>query len=216
MELEELKEKLSKINDPTLTDAIVELVESERAKGIAEVQKRNKENQSLRKFKTMLEETGIQDEDELRELLSSKKETKTSELSLKSLKAELDRVKAERDNERLLGKKKTLEAELTNAIGDKVFGSKYLIKSLISDGVVDMVDGEMVFKYDGEHIAFNDGVKRVLDENKDSLRTNINGGSKTIKSDAKPSNLESIMKSNDTDAIRANFADIAKELGLKL
>jgi hypothetical protein len=215
MNFDDLKTELEKIGKPELLEVMAELINQEKQKGIDEVSKRNKEAQSLRKYKKALEAAGLSDDDDLEDFLKGKTKTDDS-LSLKSLKAELDRVKQERDNERLSSKKKTLQAELTNAIGDKLYGSKYLINSLVSEGVVDMVDGEIVFKYGDEHVNFNDGIKRVLDDNKDALKTNITGGSKTTKFDSKPSNIDSILKSNDPDAIKANFADIAKELGLKL
>lgn len=215
MTLDEMKTELEKIGKPEIMESIAELINNEKARGIDEVSKRNKEAQSLRKYKLALEAAGLTENDNLEDFLS-KKTSKDESLSLKSLKQELDRVKAERDNERLFSKKKTIEAELTNAIGDKVYGAKYLIKDLIGSGSVDVIDGEIIFKHGDEHLSFNDGVQRVLEGNKDMLKANQAAGSKTTKSDAKPGSLDSIIKSGDSDAIKANFTDIAKELGLKI
>jgi hypothetical protein len=216
MTLDEMKTELEKIGKTDLMEGIAELISQERNRGIDEVSKRNKEAQNLRKYKLALEAAGLNEGDDLTEFLSKKTTTKDDSISLKSLKAELDRVKAERDNERLSGKKKTLEAELTNAFGDKVYGSKYLIKDLIANGSVDQIDGEIVFKSGDEHISFAEGIQKVLDNNKDMLRTNQTAGSKTTKSDVKVGSLDSIMRSGNTDSIKANFNDIAKELGLKI
>lgn len=217
--IDELKEKLNKLNDPDLESGLMELIDSERQRGIAEVSKRNKENQTLRqKYKSIFEEAGVENEDELREFINGKrmKSTEDNSLSLKSINNELNRVKTELSNERLKTKQSELDKALTTAIGDKVFGSRYLIKSLISDNIVDKIDGEIVFKFGDEHVSFDQGVQRVLDDNKDALRTNIAGGSKTTKSASKVSDINSIIQANDPDTVKANFAEIAKELKLKV
>lgn len=220
MTLEELKRELESLGKGNLLEAVTELLNVEKERGVSEVQKRNREAQNLRKYKQLLEEAGydVTDEEALREHLKGKKETNQSDnLTLKSIKAELDRVKAERDSERLNAKRKNIQAELTNAIGDKLYGSKYLINSLISEGVVDIVDNEIIFKQGDEHIDFASGVKKILDDHKDMLKTNQTPGSKTTGSSSNTSkNVTQILASNDGVAIKANLSEIAKELGLKL
>ena len=218
MDFESVKTELEKAGKSELTAAIAELIQAERQKGIEEVGKRNKEAQNLRKYKKALESAGLTEEDNLEDFIKNKmKPSKEEEsLTLKSLKAELDRVKQERDAERLSSKKKGIQSELTNALGDKLYGSKYLINNLINDGTFDVIDGEMVYKNGDEHLSFNDGVTKVLNDNKDMLKTNMNGGAGSKKPDAKLSSLDNILKSGDRNAIKANFAEIAQELGLKV
>lgn len=218
MDFESVKTELEKAGKSELTAAIAELIQAERQKGIEEVGKRNKEAQNLRKYKKALESAGLTEEDNLEDFIKNKmKPSKEEEsLTLKSLKAELDRVKQERDAERLSSKKKSIQSELTNALGDKLYGSKYLINNLINDGTFDVIDGEMVYKNGDEHLSFNDGVTKVLNDNKDMLKTNMNGGAGSKKPDAKLSSLDNILKSGDRNAIKANFAEIAQELGLKV
>ena len=218
MDFESVKTELEKAGKSELTAAIAELIQAERQRGIEEVGKRNKEAQNLRKYKKALESAGLTEEDNLEDFIKNKmKPSKEEEsLTLKSLKAELDRVKQERDAERLSSKKKSIQSELTNALGDKLYGSKYLINNLINDGTFDVIDGEMVYKNGDEHLSFNDGVTKVLNDNKDMLKTNMNGGAGSKKPDAKLSSLDNILKSGDRNAIKANFAEIAQELGLKV
>jgi hypothetical protein len=219
--IDEIKADLEKLGKTDILEGIIELINQEKEKGVSEVQKRNKEAQNLRKYKIALEAAGLTEDDDISEFLSGKtKRTDKSDsdnLTLKSLKAELDRVKQERDAERLNGKKKTLQAELTNALGDKVYGSKYLINSLISDGSFDVVDGEVVFKNGDEHLSFQDGVKHVLDSNKDLLKTSQAGGTKSTGSAGKVSkDIGAILNSNDPELIKNNLAEAAAALGLKI
>lgn len=211
-----LEEKLATL-DEGLRSEILSLIESEREKSIAESRKRNAENAALRKYKMAMEEFGIDNPDELKSYITKKPKMEDDTPTMKSLKAELDRMRAERDQERLFAKNKRLEADLTNAIGDKLYASKYIIKSLISDGLVDIIDGEIIYK-DGEtHLSIEQGIQKILNDNKESLKSNIVPGAKTTMPNSQgKGNLDSVINSNDPNAIKANFAEIAKEIGLKI
>jgi hypothetical protein len=218
MQLDDIRKKLEASDEGKETfEAILDLINAEKEKGIFESSKRNKEAQSLRKYKQILEETGydISDEENLKDSLSRKSHNKNSDdaLTLKSLQARLDKAEKERDAERLNSKRKTIQAELTNAIGDKVYGAKFLISSLISDGSVDIVNDEVVFKHGDELLSFQDGVKRTLEENKEMLKTTQSGGSKTNQSRT-DKNIEAILASKDPSLINSNLSEIAKATGL--
>jgi hypothetical protein len=221
MTLDDLK---TKITDPAVFQSIQEMIEAEKSRGIEETQKRNRENSKLRPFKQAIELMGFDPDSgtQLDEWLTTKVKKPVNDdndtLSLKSLQKELNRVKQERDQERQLSKKNRLTADLTNVLGDKVYGSKYLINTLINDGSVDVLDNEIVFKQaDGTHVDFNTGIKSVLESNKDLIKTKqASGTNSTRTNNIADTNIQAIISSKDPEQIAAHTKEIAAALGLKM
>lgn len=231
MTLEELKTKLESLDKGSdLYDTVVDLINEEKERGKTAKHKANGEAQNLRAFKKSLEALGFEgDSDEvdsftaslLDKITNANSTGDTNTLTLKSLQAQLKKMNGQLETEQTRSrtletkaKSKTIAAKLTDALSDKVYGGKYLINSLISDGRVDMDGDTVVFKNGDEVISFEDGVTQVLEENKDIVRTAQTPGSGLKNAQEIPKNIASIIDSGDKNAIRANLAEIKASLGI--
>lgn len=218
MDLEVIKTELEALKKADLYEGVLELVESERTKGIEASRKKNSENQALRKYKTGLEQLGYTDGDvdEFVNSLANKRSGSNNDLTLKSLKNEIDNLKKERDNAVNAAKSGTIKTELSKALGDKVYGADLLIQSLISDGKVDLASDKVVFKNGDDIQSLEDGVRHILETRKDLVKNTQAPGAGTKKVSGTNNNIQAIIQSGDREAIRANITEIAAEYGIKM
>jgi len=223
MTLDELKALLEGEGKTEIFETIVEMVNSEKEKGIAEKSKANREAQNLRKFKTALEALGYDGSADLDQFtseivtkVSKPKEDKDNILTMKALNQRIQELTDQVNQERNQLKTSKIQNKLTESLSNKVYGHQFLIKSLIADGKVDLNGDKIVFK-DGDNVLdFDSGISKLLNDNKDIVKTvqNVGTGEKVVGNN--PKSLDAIIQSNDASLIKENFADIAKELGLKL
>jgi len=95
--------------------------------------------------------------------------------------------------------KEKITTKLTKSIGAKIYGSEYLIKDLINEGKVDVVDNSVVFK-DGDTITtFDTGVKNLLEAHKENLKVDQNPGSSSTP--AKEFTTEKVKNLSVADAL---------------
>lgn len=225
MTLDEIKVALEATeNGSDLYEGIVEAVNSEKEKGIFEKSKVNKEAQSMRKFKKAFEALGYSDDEDLEKFttdLATKKnqpDNKEKEnLSLKLLEKKIQDITSELVNERNKTKQSKISTKLTESLQNKVYGHNYLIRTLIADGKVDLVDDSIVFKNGEDVLSYEDGLNQLLEQNKDIVKTVQNPGTGAKNNGGERStDVESIIKSKDPTLIKENFKKIAEELGLKV
>ncbi len=113
----------------------------------------------------------------------------------------------------------TITTKLTEALGDKLKGSKYVIKDLINEGRVKLIDGEVMFA-DGEDVVlFDKGVEGVLSSNEDLIVNVQHGGGNTTKTTTKTTtdiglSRDSINNMSPED-LKANIAEIKKMAGVR-
>lgn len=190
MSIEGIMAKLSDSEKKEFNDAI----ENEKTIGI---NKYNKKDGETLKLKSNLKALGYDPEkfSTIEAFIDSRKaidkKVTTGEQTIASLTERLDLNDAERESEKAERKAEQIEAtkvakvakdaklttELTKGVGDKFFGSDYMIKDLVREEKVDFVDGKVVFKDGEKTVAFDDGVKSLMESNKDSLKSKQIGGS---------------------------------------
>ena len=229
MDLESLKNQLEADGKSELAETVVQLIEAEKQRGIKEVNKRNSENQNLRKFKQAIDALGYDGESDLDgftsslvDLRSQANDKGSNSLTLKSLNGQIAKLTTALNNEQQLrrraensSKHEKINAELTSRLSDKVYGADLLVKSLISENKVDLIDNKIVFKDGDIALSMDDGIKTLLDERKDIVRNSqpsgggSHGGGKPVNS-----NIKAIMNSGDKALIRQNIDAIRSELGL--
>jgi len=182
----DLQEVLSSIENEETKEAIISLVEAEKEKGISSYRKKDSE---VLKLKNTLKELGYDHEkySNVDEFIEDTKKVKDkvskSSLTIAQLNDKLNDITSQLDSEReaaanakRLAKENKLTAELTKNIGKDFIGSEYLIKDLISEGRVDLVNNEVVFKEGDDIITFDKGLVDLKEKNKGMLRTNIKSG----------------------------------------
>ena len=182
----DLQEVLSSIENEETKEAIISLVEAEKEKGISSYRKKDSE---VLKLKNTLKELGYDHEkySNVDEFIEDTKKVKDkvskSSLTIAQLNDKLNDITSQLDSEReaaanakRLAKENKLTAELTKNIGKDFIGSEYLIKDLISEGRVDLVNNEVVFKEGDDIITFDKGLVYLKEKNKGMLRTNIKSG----------------------------------------
>lgn len=227
MELKDIIQAVEKIeNGKTIAESIVNLVETEKTKGIEEHRKVNREAQNLRKFKQSFEALGYDEGIDLDSFTSDlvKKVNKpvnedvNSKLTLKTLNEQIQKLTGDLEKERNISKTKTITAKLTSSLTDKVYGADLLVKSLIADGQVDLQNDEVVFKHGENVIGFEDGIKNLLDQRKDIVKNVQVAGSRTnpTTSNDMPKNINDLIANGTPEQIQANLAEIKKSLNLKI
>jgi small-conductance mechanosensitive channel len=223
--LDELKAALK---DESLMEDIVNLIETERNKGIELHRKQNNENANLRKYKKALEVLGYEDGD-IDEFTSSMIDLKTrsttnhsDSLTLKSLNDQIKTLTKTIDDERGLRKgiekqaqDRTIAAKLTQALSDKVYGADLLVRSLIQDGKVGLDGDEVIFRDNETVLPFNDGLNKLLETRKDIVKTNQKTGSNTFSKEGGRPDLQQIAKSGDSQLIRQNLNELVQAYGLR-
>lgn len=172
-------------------------VESEKQRGITEVNKRNKEAEGLRKFKQAFEQLGYDMDTDLTEFTNNLKTTSEtasqSEVTVQDLQTQIQKLskdfqKAQSDltTERQTAqdlknraKREKIRSSLLDALKDKVYGHDYLSNDLINSGKVDLTeDDKVVFKGDNDTvIMFEDGIKKLLESRPDIVKNTQHSGS---------------------------------------
>ena len=173
MDLEELLSVLPE----EYKDTVANLVNAEKQKGISEYKKKDSE---VMKYKALVKDLGYDSEqysnvDEFKQSTKTKLDTaEKSSLTLKMLNEQLTDLKSQLTNEvnsrvekETKFKHEKIRNVLNQEIGNKLYGSKYLIDNIISSNQLDLNDDSIVSK-DGKDL--NTFITNILEENKDSLR----------------------------------------------
>jgi hypothetical protein len=225
-------------NGKDLYEFYVSSVETEKQRGISEVRERNKEAESLRKFKIAFEKLGFNKEsDELDSYVETLKTSKSKASEADSTKLTLGEVNSElaalrdkflaaqnelnterkRASESALeAKKKALKLKLNTALNDKVYGPDFVADTLINDGKVDLEGDTVFFKEGDAKVAFEDGIKKLLEVRTDILKNTQKGGAQSAPqqgSTNKKFSMEQIESMSKED-IKANLKDIKSSLGI--
>lgn len=219
--LDELKAELAKIKGESLFEDLVGLINAEKSVGIEATHKKNKENEALRKFKKAVEALGFNgSDDELdsftANLLESKKDKSSDSLTLQVLQKQIKTLTDNLESEKTKSKRTILSEKLNKALSDKIYGADFVIKTLINEGEVDLVDNKIVFKNGDSIEEFDTGIKKFLETNKSIVKTNQTAGSNTNKTNGVNQNLSEIINSGDQTKISNSISDIAKSLGIKI
>ena len=172
MDLEQL---LSKLENDELKDAVVGLISAEKERGVAAYRKKDSE---LVNFKGTLKSKGYDPEtmklDEwLDKIPKTEEKIRESNMTIAQLNDKLNHFQSQLESERTAVKQSKIQAELTNAVGNTFYGSEYMIKSWLTDGKVDLVDGQVT--YEGKN--FREAFETIKNENKGLLRVNQAPGS---------------------------------------
>jgi len=203
MTQEELKAKLEGIEGGLdLYAAHMAMVQAEREKGINSRHEANSEAKGLRRFKIALEKLGYNAEEDgdLDEWVSdivnkmadvgkssTQKDSQLSELQsqLKKLTKQFQTTQEELGNEKKTraevetkAKQRTIQNKLQKVLNDEFYGADFLIKSLISDGVVDLDENENpVFKQGDQTLNLDKGVEWLRQTNADARKNGQKPGS---------------------------------------
>lgn len=191
-----------------------------------------KKASQIKKFEEVLNSIGYDQEkyQSVKDFAESFKQEKTIIDQTKSEKDQLieriKRLEAE-DAERKTQSEKikreneinTIKNKLTETIGDKLKGSKYIIKDLINEGHVKLVDGEVMFVNGDEVMLYDKGIQSVLEANADLVVNNQIPGINTTKTkvNGQPQqslSLEQINKMGP-DELRTHMAEIKKMAGVR-
>jgi hypothetical protein len=240
MDANEFKTKLEALQDgKDLYEFHVGLVNKERETGIKEKSDANKEAQNLRKYKIALEKLGFnKDSDELDAYIETlkassfkAKEADNTKLTLDSVNSELAALRDkflsaqnELTSEKkraaeiaLEVKKKTLKSKLTDSLRDKVYGHDFVADALINDNKVDLENDTVFFKEGEAKVAFDDGIKKLLETRTDILKNGQKGGANSSpqsNTETKKYSIDQINGMSKED-IKANLKDVKASLGIK-
>ena len=230
MELKEIKERLETMdNGSEVMEAVVTLINAEKDKGIETHRKVNNEAKNLRRFKQSMEAVGYDAESDLDEFtagLISKVNKKPSEepgkltldslnSKIKGLENDLATEKEEKYQFQTIAKNKTISGKLQGSLSDKVYGSDLLVKSLITDGKVDLIDDKVVFISDEGPVEYQAGLANLLETRKDIVKNNqIPGGQTTVKGNQMNADIQQVMNSKDATEIKQNLGSIKQYLDM--
>lgn len=177
-----------------VTDAIATAAEAEKNVGIG---KYNKKDGEVLKLKSNLRSLGYDSEkfENIEAFIDSRKaieeKATTGEVTIATLTGRVDTMESERTAEKLQSAKDAKEVKegklttkLTKEIGGKFYGSDSLIKVLISEKKVDFIGGKTVFKDGDDIVAFETGVKNLMESNKENLKADQKPGSGDIGGEA--------------------------------
>lgn len=183
--------------------------DTEKTRGIAEANKRNKENEGLRKFKKSMETLGFDhDSDELdtfvEDMTGKLKEAsekhdpkdvtkspqyqeilKTTKKLQKQLDTQAEELKSEKENAstmKVKTQRNQMKSVLMTTLNEKVYGADYLVESLISNDKVklDEDDEKVVIFVEGDNtIEYEDGIAKLLEARKDIVKNPQSGGGGT-------------------------------------
>lgn len=159
--------------------------------------------------------TSVKNQQKELEMTKSEKETLRERIArLEALEKdrvdELTKTKAQND-------RNTVANKLTEALGNKLQASKYIINDLINNGSVKVVDGEVMFVNGEEVILFDKGVEQVLEANKDLILTTQIAGAGSFKTNNKAQGTLTLDQINKMtpDQIKANLSEIKKMAGMR-
>jgi hypothetical protein len=226
MTLDEIKLALEAEGKTKLVEDIVTLIESERLKGVDASRKKNKEAEGLRKYKTAFEALGYDGETEIDEftsnMISRSSQSEPNSLTLKTLNSKLKTLEDQLISERTLrsqaesrAKSEKIHTKLYSTLNDKVYGADLLVKSLLMDNKVDLDGENIVFKNGDEVTNFDNGIKTLLEQRKDILKTNQANGSGSKPNSQIPADVGEIINSKDPKKILANIDKVKAHYGLK-
>jgi hypothetical protein len=191
-------EEILKALAPEDSDVVKSAIQTEKDKGIdasrnkgKEVEKHLTELNRLRDFlrddlefdldedlKKQLEEARKTNGTEGNKATELEKQVTTLSKQVKTLTDQLgEKDKLANDRAEKLRVTKLTEV-LRKSIGAKVHSSDYVIKGLIRDGAVKLLDDEetAVFVQGGEEVEFDKGVQEFLKKNADIVKNDQNGG----------------------------------------
>ena len=163
-----LEELMAKLESDEIKEAVTSLINAEKERGLTSYRKKDQE---LLGLKTSLKSKGFDPEKgNLQEWLDGKIAAETrvqeSSLTIAQLNDRLSEVQGQWENEKKTAKNSKIQAELTSKIGSMFYGSDYMIKSWLSDGKLDLVDGNIT--YDGK--PFDSALETIKSENKGSIK----------------------------------------------
>lgn len=190
VEFRQLLESLPDGKGSAAIDFHLSQIESEKTRGITEVSKRNKENESLRRFKIAFENLGYDGQGDLTEFVTSLKTTTETagqkditlgdlQGQLKKLQGDFSKTQAELMTERQAAqelkakaKRETIRATLIDSLKDKVYAHDFLANDLIGSGRVDLDEaGKVVFvNEDKTTVSYDEGVKKLLESRPDIVK----------------------------------------------
>jgi len=221
MNIEELKAMLTAdgADKDAIMESVLELVNAEKTKGIETYQKKDKE---ALKLKNAMKELGYDpdvdgDLDNFVTKSKSKKvDVESSKLTiaqmsekLTTLETQMAQEKLRADTQRQRADREKINSKLTSTIGDKIFGSKYIIESLITNGKVKIVDDNVVFSEGDDIIPFDTGINKVLEENKEMLKVAQKNGGGSVKKDSNPSTMD--FANMSVEEVMANIDSVRKQ-----
>ena len=161
---EELRETVSTFYQTREQEYLV-AIEAEKERGIQSYRKKDQETLKLKnQLRTLETETGT-DESILRE--------KTVAEQIKALQDQLDQeIKRGSEAEKKI-KNKTIESELTKALGDKIYGAEDFIQLAVLRGDLQILDDQIVTS---EGKPFTDYITNILESKKGQLKVVQNPG----------------------------------------
>lgn len=171
-------------------------------------------------------DSGIPMKEYISTLKNNDEKLSNTEHEYRQLSERLKRLEAEREAERVSSEKMKREHDelnifnkLNEAIGGKLTGAKYVIKDLIREGSVKIIDGSVMFVNGDDYIMFDDGVKTVMANNEDLIiNDQIAGvGSSRTNSNVRDNSQLSLDKLNkmSQSEIKARMSDIKKLAGMR-
>lgn len=197
-------------NGSEALDFHISSIEAEKSRGITEVNRRNKENEGLRKFKQAFENLGYDGTTDLNEYANSLKATTESvsqkdgilgdlQNKVKRLEGDFSKTQAELAAERqaaaelkLKAKQSALKGVMIESLKDKVYGHDFVINDLIQSGRVDLVEDKPVFVNDDKTtVPFEDGVKKLLESRPDIVKNTQRPGGGAQPNGGNPSGPQS-------------------------
>jgi hypothetical protein len=238
MDFESFKRKLSE-TDKELSEFFENYVsESDDKKRLSlEIKKRKKANEeaaSLKKFKSAFESLGYDGESDLDDFIGTITDTiegnnikSTSELTdlekrLKKLQRDFEQSQNLLNEERKsrtelekINKNKTIESTLLPKLDKELYGARDKIKVMLYEGIVDMDEsGDIVFKNGDDSMGLDDGVKWIIENNKENRRDYQQPGSGSkppaVRKDSKytPEQIHSM----STQEIMDNIKEVRESL----
>ena len=178
---------------------------------------------ALSKIKSALGDIGYESGDvvdfigDIKKKQQSSDKSKYEKATLEEKLNDLERKWEEAENKAKQLERETIvnkiSSKLNDSISDKIYGSKYVIESLINSGRVDMVDGDILFKNGDDFISFDKGIESVLEENKDMLKVNQKSGANTSQGAHQQNKDLSELSVSD---VLANIDNITKDMGIAI
>ena len=221
MTIDELKKMLEAdgADKNAIMESVIELVNAEKTKGIESYRKKDQESLKL---KNAFKDLGYNSDEDgdlenfVNKSKSKKTEVESSKLTiaqlsekLTDLESKISQEKLRADTMRQRADKEKINSKLTATIGEKIFGSKYIIESLINNSKVKIIDDNVVFSEGDEIISFDTGIAKVLEENKDMLKIAQKSGGGSVKQDSNISTTD--FANMSVEEVMANIDSVRKQ-----
>lgn len=218
--LEDVKTALEKLdNGSSLYEVVVSSISAEKSRadtekkradtekqrGMDEISKKNREAESLRKFKQGFESIGFDAEDnaelddfvaDIQEKLKGgsgdgnnditkhpqfrelQKQMKGVQRAFESQKTELETERKEKADTKRKMQVSTMRSGLLEALGEKVYGPDLLVDNLITSGKVKLDDDDktILFVNGEDTVDFKDGIEKLLEDRKDIVKNTQQSG----------------------------------------